>query len=193
MGLVPLEFAIPFTVLCACLYLISSRFSRWYTRHTLVRKYGCKEPPRVYINLDDINKQATRDHKYLETTTRLFDEHGKTYKAVRSGKIIIRTCNPEVSKAVLSTHFDDFGMQPIRYEEGKGFFGDGMLVTDGPQWKRSRTLIRPTFDIVHVANFDRLDGHVARFMNLLPSDGATIDMFPLLKRMVCIPRIVARY
>lgn len=59
-----------------------------------------------------------------------------------------------------------------------------MLVTDGPQWKKSRTLIKPTFDIAHIANLDRLGPFVDRFMELLPRDGSTVDLFPLLKRMV---------
>ncbi|KAF2828990.1 cytochrome P450 [Ophiobolus disseminans] len=148
-----------------------------------VHAHGCKEPPKLPLDLNVVNKQAALEHTFLETTTRLFAEHGKTYKATRSGRTIIRTCDPEVSKAVLSTQFEHFGLQPIRYEEGKGFFGNGILVTDGPQWKHSRTLIRPTFDIAHVANFGRLEGHVMRFMNLLPRDGSTVDLFPLLKRL----------
>ena len=90
----------------------------------------------------------------------------------------------EVSKAVLSTHFEKFGLQPIRYEGGNSFFGNGMLVTDGHQWKTSRTLIKPTFDIAHIANLGRLGPFVDRFMELLQRDGSTVDLFPLLKRMV---------
>jgi len=185
MGLVSPRFAITSAISCVVLYFLLPRVSRRLSRRTLVRKHGCKEPPHLSLGLDQINKQAAIDHKFLETTTRLFDEHGKTYKAIRAGRTMIRTCDPEVSKAVLSTHFENFGMQPIRYEEGKGFFGNGMLVTDGSQWKHSRALIRPTFDIAHVANFDRLSGHVARFTDLLPRDRSTVDLFPLLKRLVC--------
>jgi cytochrome P450 len=87
---------------------------------------------------------------------------------------------------VLSTHFKHFGLQPLRYEGGKGFFGNGLLVTDGAQWKSSRALIRPAFDIAHIANFDRLSGYVERFMSLLPRDGSTLDLFPLFKRLVCL-------
>ena len=146
-------------------------------RRLLVWRYGCEELVTFNIDLLAINQKATQEHTLLETTTRLFNEYGKTFKATRSGRAFIRTCDPEVSKAVLSTHFDKFGMKPIRYEDGKGFFGNGMLVTDGVQWKSSRALIRPTFDIAHIVNIDRLSGHVARFMELLPCDGSTIDLF----------------
>jgi hypothetical protein len=39
-----------------------------------------------------------------------------------------------------------------------------MLVTDGPQWKLSRSIIRPAFDIAHVVNLGRLRVHVEQFM-----------------------------
>lgn len=184
MGFISFRVAIPFGILISLLYVVYPGIARWLVRQTLARKNGCVELPHLPLDLDKINKQVAQQHRFLETTTRLFYEYGKTYKAIRAGRTIIRTCDPEVSKAVLSTHFEHFGMQPIRYEDGKGFFGNGMLVVDGPQWKHSRTLIRPTFDIAHVANFDRLEGHVVHFMKLLPRDGMTVDLFPLLKRLV---------
>jgi cytochrome P450 len=184
-----MEISLSRTTFCLVLTVIAGHFlstkvARWLSRRALIRKHGCKEPPVLPIDLAVINQKAAKEHKFLETTTRLFNKYGKTYKAIRSGRTIIRTCDPEVFKAVLSTHFENFGMQPIRYEDGKGFFGNGMLVTDGPQWKHSRALIRPVFDIAHVANFDRLSAHVERFMQLVPRDGTTIDLYPLLKRLV---------
>jgi hypothetical protein len=186
-----MEISLTLPAICLVLTLIagrslSTKVTRWLSRRALIRKYGCKEPPQLPLDLAVINQKAAKEHKLLETTTQLFQDYGKTYKAKRSGRTIVRTCDPKVFKAVLSTHFENFGMQPIRYEEGKGFFGNGMLVTDGPQWKHSRALIRPVFDIAHVANFDRLSAHVGRFMELIPRDGATIDLYPLLKRLVRI-------
>ncbi len=161
------------------------RVSKRITRTLLVWRYGCEEPVTLKLDLLAINQKATLEHKLLETITRLFNQHGKTFKAYRSGRRFIRTCDPEVTKAILSTHFENFGMQPLRYEGGKGFFGNGLAVTDGIQWKSSRALIRPTFDIAHIANMDRLSSHVSRFIDLLPRDGATIDLFPFFKRLVC--------
>lgn len=166
--------------------VLSPTFNRWLTRSLLAWRYGCKEPPRPNINLDEINRTSAENYTFLDTTTRLFKEHGKTYKTKRGGRVFIRTCDPEVSKAVLSTHFEKFGLQPIRYEGGKSFFGNGMLVTDGAQWRTSRALIRPTFDVAHIANLDRLGPFVDRFMRLLPRDGSTVDLFPLLKRLVSL-------
>jgi hypothetical protein len=184
MELVLSRLIISTAILLISSYIFVPRVARWLSRRALVRKHQCKEPPQLPLDLAEINQKAAKEHRFLETTTRLFNEYGKTYKARRAGRTIIRTCDPEVFKAVLSTHFENFGMQPIRYEDGKGFFGNGMLVTDGAQWKHSRALIRPVFDIAHVVNFGRLSTHVERFMQLIPRDGATIDIFPVLKRLV---------
>ncbi|KAF1961218.1 n-alkane-inducible cytochrome P450 [Byssothecium circinans] len=183
MAISSIPLSILILILSVPVVLLYSKFNRWLTRSLLAWKYGCKEPPRPNINLDEINRTSAQNFTFLDTTTRLFNDHGKTYKTRRGGRVFIRTCQPEVSKAVLSTHFEKFGLQPIRYEGGKSFFGNGMLVTDGAQWKTSRALIRPTFDVAHIANLDRLGPFVDRFMGLLPRDGSTVDLFPLFKRL----------
>jgi len=179
---------LPLTFLFATLgvvgYILATKFRPWLVRCYLAWSYHCREPPHPHIDLDKINQVSGRNHNLLDTATGLFNKYGKTYKTRRGGRVFIRTCDPEVSKAVLSTHFEKFGMQPIRYEGGKSFFGNGMLVTDGPQWKISRALIRPTFDVAHIANLARLGPHVDQFMTLLPRDRSTIDLLPLLKRLV---------
>lgn len=184
MSLVNLRVTLLVVIICVPLYFLLPIGGRWYTRRALVCKRGCKEPPTLAIDLDGIHQKAAKEHKFLEATTQLFREHGRIYKALRSGRTFIRTSDPEVSKAVLSTHFKCFGLQPLRYEGGKGFFGNGLLVTDGAQWKNSRALIRPAFDVSHIANFDRLSGYVERFMDLLTHDGSTIDLFPIFKYLV---------
>lgn len=181
--------AISVFILSVLFLKFSSKFNKWLTRSLLTWRHGCKEPPRPKINLDEINRTSAQNYTSLDTTTHLFNEYGKTYKTNRGDKVFLRTCDPEVSKAVLSTHFEKFGLQPIRYEGGNSFFGNGMLVTDGAQWKASRTLIRPTFAVAHIANLDRLGPFVDRFMSLLPRDGSTIDLLPLLKRLVRLARL----
>lgn len=184
--------SVPLSILVVILsipvFVFSSKLNRWLTRSLLAWRYDYKEPPHPNINLDEINRTSAQNYTFLDTSTRLFNQHGKTYKTKRGGRVFVRTCDPEVSKAVLSTHFEKFGLQPIRYEGGKSFFGNGMLVTDGNQWKISRMLIRPTFDVAHIANLDRLGPFVDRFMSLLPRDGSTVDLFPLLKRLVSLAK-----
>ena len=65
------------------------------------------------------------------------------------------------------------------------FWGNGIIVVDGPDWKHGRALIRSSFDIAHVANLGPLRKHVERFMGLLlRRDGGTVNLLPLRKRLV---------
>ncbi|KAF2110444.1 cytochrome P450 [Lophiotrema nucula] len=165
------------------------KIKRWHLRRTAYVRHGCQHPPSYPhknpygFDLMELSKEAYQAHRYLDFTGALFARYGKTYQIKQSGKTIIRTADPEVCKAIYATHFENFGLQPIRYEGGKGFFGNGILVTDGQRWKRSRALLRPAFDVAHVANFERLEKHVSRFLKLLPRDGSTVDLMPGLKRL----------
>jgi hypothetical protein len=55
---------------------------------------------------------------------------------------------------------------------------------DGPFWDHSRALIRPTFTRANVANLPAFEVHFQRFLRLLPKDGDTVDLKPLLYRLV---------
>lgn len=161
------------------------RIARWRA----VRGSKCQEPPS-YPHKDSLGKdlyelslEAYKQQRFLDLNEELFEKYGSTFKTISSGKVWIKTKDPRVSKAIYATFFDKFGMEPIRYEKN-GFFGDGILVTDGARWKHSRGLIRPAFEMAHIANFDRLHRHVDRFLEILPHDGSTVDILPLFKRLV---------
>ena len=100
------------------------------------------------------------------------------------GNTIIKTIDPEVSKAVHSTFFDRFGLQGLRYDVAEHLWGNGIIVVDGSHWKHGRALIRGSFDVVHIANMERLKKHTNAFLELLPKHGSTVDLAPLFKRLV---------
>jgi hypothetical protein len=171
--------------------LLTTKLSRWLAKRSAIRRYGCREPRR-YPHKDPIlgwdlfsnMKHAMQEHSFIEAQKELFDTYGPTFKVRSMGRTIIKSADPEVSKAVHAVSSRNFGLQPMRYEGPNSFFGNGILVTDGEHWKRGRGLIRPAFDIAHVANFERLGRHVDTCMKLLPCDGSTIDLLPVLKRVV---------
>jgi cytochrome P450 len=174
------------------LILIRVLFNKWQncaTKPRVVRHSGCEDPPRYNHkdahgqDLFELSMKAFREQRFLTFTEELFEKYGTTFSTISHGKIWIRSKDPEVSKAIYSTFFEKFGLEPIRYEP-EGFFGDGILVVDGAKWKHSRGLIRPAFEVAHVANFDRLYRHVGRFLDILPKDGSTVDLLPILKRLV---------
>ncbi|KAL8722589.1 MAG: hypothetical protein Q9225_000945 [Loekoesia sp. 1 TL-2023] len=153
-------------------------------------QYQCREPPK-YPHRDPIlgldlfwkYKTAFDTGRFLLVNTSDFHNIGKTFKAKLLGSTVIKTVNPEISKAVFSTSSANFGVQPLRYATAKDLWGNGIIVVDGSLWSHARALIRPSFDLVHIANLDTLCRHVDLFMTLLPRDGSTIDLLPLLKRL----------
>ncbi|KAI9696877.1 MAG: hypothetical protein M1820_008031 [Bogoriella megaspora] len=158
---------------------------------SLRRRVSAEEPPTYrhkdpFFGLDLFlgYKRAFSEGRFLELNRRHFEFYGKTWKANKLGTTIIKTIDPEISKAFHATHFEEFGLEPLRYENGKRLFGNGILVVDGPKWAHGRALIRPSFETVHIANFQRLKPHTDNFMKLLPRDCSTIDLLPLLRLLI---------
>ena len=169
------------------------RLRTFLAYNSLRRKVSAKEPP-AYRHKDPLfgldlffnYKRAFSDGKFLELNREHFEFYGKTWKANKLGTTIIKTIDPEISKALHATHFEEFGLEPLRYENGKRLFGNGILVVDGPQWAHARALIRPSFERVHIANFERLKPHTDIFVRKLPRDGSTVDLLPLLRLLVSL-------
>ena len=174
------------------IWIVSNVYSR-IQHKVLARKNKCQEPvwyphqdPIFGLDLFMKKKTAFETDQFLKFQKRQFEAYGKTYKVKSFGTTVITTMDPEISKAVLSKSFDHFGIQPLRYNVAKNLWGNGIVVVDGPAWTHARALIRSSFDIVHIANFNRLARHVDRFMELIPRDDSTIDLLPLFKRLVSI-------
>ena len=158
-----------------------------------MRKYNCREPPFyphkdpvLGLDLFQTYKTAFETGDFLKTNQRHFENYGRTFKTNMFLSTVIKTADPEISKAFHATSFDKFGLQPLREHIARNFFGNGVISVDGPAWSHARALIRSSFDVVHIANFERLSRHVYQFMRLVPRDGNTIDLAPLFKRLVCV-------
>lgn len=148
-----------------------------------IPEYPHKDPV-LGLDLFFANRGALKAGKFLEHTTRQFETYGMTFKSIRLGQMMIKTIDSEIVKATHATHFEEFGLKPLRYGRGKRLFGNGIVIVDDPIWSHARALIRPSFEKVHVANFERLHHHVDRFMRLLPKDNSTVDLLPLLRLLV---------
>jgi cytochrome P450 len=164
-----------------------------YLRSYRATSNGCAEPPRyphkdpvLGIDLFSQYMNAFKAENFLDFSKGMFDEFGRTFKANVMGKTTIRSIDPEVSKAVFATYASRFGLEPLRYGVATHLWGNGIIVVDGERWKHARALMRPSFEVVHLANFDRLRKHVDTFLNLLPEDGSTVDLMPLFLRLVRI-------
>lgn len=156
-----------------------------------LRRHGCEEPLRYphkdpILGMDFFIKfmNAFKAGNLLEFNKNTFDRYGKTYTINSFGTKIFKTIDPEVSKAVHATYFSNFGLQGLRYDTATHLWGNGIIVVDGPHWKHGRALIKSSFDVVHVANMERLQKHTTTFLDLLPRDGSAVDLAPLFKSLV---------
>jgi cytochrome P450 len=156
-----------------------------------LRRHNCKEAPRYrhkdpFMGLDYFLgfMKAFKGGYLLDFNESGFNTYGKTFTVNSFGTRMFKTINPEVSKAVHATCSASFGLQGLRYDTATNLWGNGIIVVDGPHWKHGRALMRPSFDVVHLANMDRLRKHTAFFLTLLPVDGCTVDLAPLFRRLI---------
>lgn len=129
-------------------------------------------------------KHAFETSSFLEFNDNNHRLYGRTYQATEMGKTVIKTVDPEISKAFHSTHFQDLGVRPGRRASGMTFFGPSITNDDGHFWQVRRAWLRPSFERVHVVNFERLRKHIINFMALLPKDDEMVDLGPLFSRFV---------
>lgn len=97
---------------------------------------------------------------------------------------MIRTMEPKNIQAVLGLHAKDYGLQPLREGLAMPLFDHGINTTDGEEWQRSRSLVKPTFSRVEICNFESLEFHFQRFLDLIRRDNYQVDLQPLLSRLV---------
>ena len=64
------------------------------------------------------------------------------------------------------------------------FFGNGIFSQDGALWKHSRDIIKPLFTRAEISDVDSFRLYADRMFSLIPSDGSTVDIHPLLLKLV---------
>lgn len=72
----------------------------------------------------------------------------------------------------------------MRGRIGAPFLDRGIFTEDGSFWKNALSLIKPTFTKSEISDLDNFEKHVARLLPLIPKDGSTFDLLPLVKRLV---------
>ena len=155
-----------------------------------MKELGCEDPPE-YPHKDPIfgldlfldNIKAMRSQRFLDAFKERFDEHGQTFRALTMGKVTYITNDPRNLQAVHALNFADWGVQPIRRAPTLPFLGEGVFTMDGPVWEHSRAMIRPTFTRSNLANLPAFEVHFRKFLKLLPTDGSTVDLKPLLNSL----------
>jgi cytochrome P450 len=96
---------------------------------------------------------------------------------------VVFTADPENTKALLTTQFQDFGKGEEFHKDWQDFLGDSIFTTDGERWHNSRQLIRPMFVRERVADLPLVENHVRKLISLLgPGDGSAVMLNKLFFR-----------
>ncbi|KAE8385776.1 cytochrome P450 [Aspergillus alliaceus] len=118
---------------------------------------------------------AVKQKRWVEYIAEQYGRYGDTYSQKALGKRMITTREPENIKALLATQFKDFSLG-TRHREFYPLLGDGIFTLDGAGWSHARGLLRPQFARDQVADLDLMDGHISRFIDLIPKDGSSFDI-----------------
>jgi len=162
-------------------------------QQNVVRQHGCQEPPK-YPHKDPIfgldlfldNVRNLKAQNLLHGLKNRWKIYGHTYSGKIVGTRTIFTVDEKNLQTVHALKFADYGVQLLRLGPTFPFMGRGVFTTDGPFWEHSRALIRPTFTRTNVANLPAFEAHFKKFLELIPRDGTTVDLKPLLYRLLSI-------
>jgi cytochrome P450 len=121
--------------------------------------------------------------KSLALDSDLFDTYGRTVQTNAWATKQYVTMDPRNIQTICATEVDKFGSAPMNNAVCQPLLGDGIITTDGMQWKRSRNLVNPIFARAQVSELAPLESHVQRLLTLIPMDESTVDMQPLLKML----------
>lgn len=86
-----------------------------------------------------------------------------TFKSFVFGTPLVMTKDPENTKAILATQFNDFSLG-IRHAHFDPLLGDGIFTLDHQGWKDSRAMLRPQFAREQIAHVKSLEPHFQYLM-----------------------------
>jgi len=173
----------------SCLFL-SRRTVIALRRSRVIRKHRCESPPAIpqrdpLFGLDIVFEvlSSVKKRKRSISLGQLFGTYGSTFKSRVYNTTKIFTIEPRNLQSVFATDFDSWGVEPVRLFFFEPFVGKGVMTTDGPLWQHYRDSIRPTFSRVQLTNLSAYKVHVDRLLDLIPSNGAIIDVQPLFEKL----------
>lgn len=179
--------------LLICVYLYRE-WSAYTTSQAVAINNGCQSP-RKYPHRDPIwgydlyreRFKATQCGQMMRLYERHFELYGKTFEEQFFNQRVINTMEATNIQQVAALSFHDWGKVSSRNSFVSPFLGRGIFSEDGPYWKHSRDLIKPTFSRAEISDIDSLSTFVERMIHLIPRDGSTIDVQPLIHKLVLKP------
>ncbi|KAF5868071.1 putative cytochrome p450 alkane hydroxylase protein [Botrytis fragariae] len=146
------------------------------------KKYAHKDP---FFSIDMFVALAKAMHNgsMLATVEGLFTTHGKTFQSNSWVTTVINTMDPLVIQKVLANSSEKFGVAPSRIPVVEPLMHDGIFTADGQSWAYHRSVAKQIFFGVGFSVIPSLEKHANRLLELIPRDGSTVDIQPLLKRI----------
>ncbi|KAF5633000.1 cytochrome P450 monooxygenase [Fusarium sp. NRRL 25303] len=156
------------------------------------KKYKCG-PLKTYPHWDPIwgidfvlsMSRAFKEHRWLSWMEETWAAQGtKTFKARFLGMRMVYSSEMENMKAMSTSQWEEFVLEPIRVDNGVAtpFTGKGVSTADGEFWHYSRGIIKPYFERQAFANVARLKPFTDKMLDLIPTNGDTFDMQVLTRR-----------
>ncbi|KAL9004179.1 MAG: hypothetical protein Q9188_002994 [Gyalolechia gomerana] len=144
-----------------------------------IPSYPHKDPFLGY-DLHRLLEKSKQTNSLLPTIETLYRTYGngRTFQALTWGIPTLYTTDPKNIQAVLATHFDRFGVEPIRKAFNDPWIGAGIVTSDGPLWKSSRALLKPLFAKSQFADFNKLEIHVSNLICTLEIGRGMVDLQP---------------
>ena len=178
------------TICLPTFYFVYQFLSRHLQRHRFRHVHGCLPAPRLpqvesLVGLDTVleNLRALRGKCLLNIMKSRFTKAGNTYSATIAGNSMICTIEPENVKAVLAAQFDDFEIGWLRRQAMAPFLGEFIITSDGDNWHRYRTMLRPAFARRQITNYATFAHETDNLISRIPQDGSTVDLSPLFYRL----------
>ncbi|PHH79280.1 hypothetical protein CDD82_2494 [Ophiocordyceps australis] len=126
---------------------------------------------------------AIRDDRLHQLLQTYVDQAGNTFGFYCFGPALYFTVEPENVKTIVATDFHHWVNGGRKCSGLKPLLGMGIFTTDGAAWKRSRTMLRPSFDRNNVADMDCFESHLQHMLKLIPDQGKTVDLSALFFRL----------
>ena len=171
-------------------YVCKTLYVRLVYEHAL-KANGCQKPvwyphtdPILGWDLHRILSQSAIRGNSFAVRRELFRKYGRTYVSNWFGQTNINTMDMENIQTVLSLSSSNFIMSPLRNAIAEPFLGKGLLTRDGATWQHSRGIVMPIFATSQIADLESLEVHFQKMLLLIPRDGSTVDLMPLLKKLV---------
>lgn len=151
------------------------------------RQHNCQKPScyphKGWLGLDLMRERqiASDEGRSRACMDYWFDKLGHTWEENIGGQRLINTIDVDNIRTTFNADMETLGRAGAFHKND--FLGPGIFSSDGPRWKWARGVVTPLFKKTEVRSMAMFKRHVDLFISLIPRDGSTVDVQPLLKKM----------